>query len=305
MPVSDEEIGQGRNSKIHQDLAQRIDLVLVPDRTDLQEGETAVHGENHDRAEQKNEQYVAACLELFHLLPRGYCFEKLGEDYWISRQSALSFICFSSIRGHPNAHPLRRPSIRMEVHRLHPVRVQLRHRGAARRRRRPPFARCAATTRIPASRGYACEKPLRLDFYQNGPHRLTKPLRRRADGTFEEIDWDTAIREVAGALRGRPRPLRRRVDLLLRRRRAGEPPAGPLRTGDARAARLRPHRERDLPGEDRRVLGRRRRWSAASRAATSSTARWGSSWVRTRGSRTAFRTPASPCARSRRIRPAA
>jgi anaerobic selenocysteine-containing dehydrogenase len=49
----------------------------------------------------------------------------------------------------------------------------------------------------PASRGYACEKPSRLDFYQNGPHRLTKPLRRRADGTFEEIDWDTAVREVA------------------------------------------------------------------------------------------------------------
>src|SRR5271157_5742191 len=49
----------------------------------------------------------------------------------------------------------------------------------------------------PASQGYACEKPSRLDFYQNGPHRLTKPLRRRPDGTFEEIDWDTAIREVA------------------------------------------------------------------------------------------------------------
>jgi len=49
----------------------------------------------------------------------------------------------------------------------------------------------------PSSRGYACEKPSRLDFYQNGPHRLTKPLRRRADGSFEEIDWDTAIREVA------------------------------------------------------------------------------------------------------------
>jgi anaerobic selenocysteine-containing dehydrogenase len=49
----------------------------------------------------------------------------------------------------------------------------------------------------PASRGYACEKPSRLDFYQNGPHRLTKPLRRRSDGSFEEIDWDTAIREVA------------------------------------------------------------------------------------------------------------
>jgi anaerobic selenocysteine-containing dehydrogenase len=49
----------------------------------------------------------------------------------------------------------------------------------------------------PASRGYACEKAHRLDFYQNGPHRLTAPLRRRDDGTFEEIDWDTAIREVA------------------------------------------------------------------------------------------------------------
>jgi len=49
----------------------------------------------------------------------------------------------------------------------------------------------------PASRGYACEKPSRLDFYQNGPHRLTRPLRRRADGGFDEIDWDTAIREVA------------------------------------------------------------------------------------------------------------
>ncbi|HVN38338.1 MAG TPA: molybdopterin-dependent oxidoreductase [Myxococcota bacterium] len=49
----------------------------------------------------------------------------------------------------------------------------------------------------PISQGYACEKPSRLDYYQNGPHRLTKPLRRRADGSFEEIDWDTAIREVA------------------------------------------------------------------------------------------------------------
>ncbi|MGH0030729.1 MAG: molybdopterin-dependent oxidoreductase [Myxococcota bacterium] len=52
----------------------------------------------------------------------------------------------------------------------------------------------------PASQGYACEKPSRLDFYQNGPHRLTRPLRRRADGSYEEVDWDTAIREVAGRL---------------------------------------------------------------------------------------------------------
>jgi anaerobic selenocysteine-containing dehydrogenase len=52
----------------------------------------------------------------------------------------------------------------------------------------------------PASQGYACEKAHRLDHYQNGPDRVTAPLRRRADGTFEEIDWDTAIREVAAAL---------------------------------------------------------------------------------------------------------
>src|SRR5512140_402692 len=49
----------------------------------------------------------------------------------------------------------------------------------------------------PASQGYACEKAHRVDFYQNGTHRLTAPLRRRPDGSFEEIDWDTAIREVA------------------------------------------------------------------------------------------------------------
>jgi anaerobic selenocysteine-containing dehydrogenase len=52
----------------------------------------------------------------------------------------------------------------------------------------------------PASQGYACEKAHRLDHYQNGPDRLTKPLRRRPDGTFEEIDWETAIREVAAGL---------------------------------------------------------------------------------------------------------
>ena len=52
----------------------------------------------------------------------------------------------------------------------------------------------------PVSQRYVCEKPARLDYYQNGPHRLTKPLRRRPDGSFEEIDWDTAIREVAAKL---------------------------------------------------------------------------------------------------------
>jgi anaerobic selenocysteine-containing dehydrogenase len=52
----------------------------------------------------------------------------------------------------------------------------------------------------PSSQGYACEKAHRLDHYQHGADRLTSPLRRRPDGTFEEIDWDTAIREVAQKL---------------------------------------------------------------------------------------------------------
>ncbi|UCH30818.1 MAG: molybdopterin-dependent oxidoreductase, partial [Myxococcales bacterium] len=39
-----------------------------------------------------------------------------------------------------------------------------------------------------------------MDYYQNGPDRITSPLRRKDDGTFEEIDWDTAIREVAERL---------------------------------------------------------------------------------------------------------
>lgn len=52
----------------------------------------------------------------------------------------------------------------------------------------------------PASQGYACEKPHRLNSYQHGRDRLTKPLRRNASGQLEEIDWDTAIKEVAERL---------------------------------------------------------------------------------------------------------
>jgi anaerobic selenocysteine-containing dehydrogenase len=59
------------------------------------------------------------------------------------------------------------------------------------------FERIRGDKAHPASQGYTCEKALRLDHYQHASNRLTTPLRRRDDGTFEEIDWDTAIREVA------------------------------------------------------------------------------------------------------------
>ena len=53
----------------------------------------------------------------------------------------------------------------------------------------------------PASAGYTCNKALRLGLHQNGDTgRITHPLRRRPDGTFEEIDWDTAISEIAARL---------------------------------------------------------------------------------------------------------
>ena len=70
-------------------------------------------------------------------------------------------------------------------------------RGGASRR----FERIRGDKAHPGSGGYTCEKALRLDYYQNGGDRLTSPLRRRADGTFEEIDWDTAIAEVAAGFR--------------------------------------------------------------------------------------------------------
>ncbi len=53
----------------------------------------------------------------------------------------------------------------------------------------------------PFSRGYHCQKALRLDFYQNAGSRIKAPLRRREDGSFEEISWEVAINEVAARLK--------------------------------------------------------------------------------------------------------
>ncbi len=52
----------------------------------------------------------------------------------------------------------------------------------------------------PVSRGYTCNKALKIDWHVHGRDRLTAPLRRRPDGSFEEISWDTAISEVAARL---------------------------------------------------------------------------------------------------------
>ncbi len=52
-----------------------------------------------------------------------------------------------------------------------------------------------------ASQGYTCEKGLRINHYQNMAGRLTSPLRRMEDGSYESVDWDTAIEEIAASLK--------------------------------------------------------------------------------------------------------
>lgn len=62
------------------------------------------------------------------------------------------------------------------------------------------IARVRGDKAHPLSKGYTCEKAFRLDHYQNARDRLTSPLRRRPDGTFEKISWETAINEIAQRL---------------------------------------------------------------------------------------------------------
>lgn len=49
----------------------------------------------------------------------------------------------------------------------------------------------------PLSRGRACPKGIAFTDIQNDPDRVLNPLRRTADGGFEEISWDTALDEIA------------------------------------------------------------------------------------------------------------
>ena len=53
----------------------------------------------------------------------------------------------------------------------------------------------------PVTRGYSCNKAYAVPKYVNHSQRVEHPLRRRPDGTFERIDWDTAIAEIGARLR--------------------------------------------------------------------------------------------------------
>lgn len=52
----------------------------------------------------------------------------------------------------------------------------------------------------PITHGYICNKGVTIGQYVDHKQRLTHPLRRRDDGTFETIDWDTAIKEISARL---------------------------------------------------------------------------------------------------------
>lgn len=52
----------------------------------------------------------------------------------------------------------------------------------------------------PLSRGYRCQKSLRLDYYQNHKDRLRHPLRRRADGSFVRVAWEEVLADITEQL---------------------------------------------------------------------------------------------------------
>ncbi len=52
----------------------------------------------------------------------------------------------------------------------------------------------------PITAGYICNKGFSIAHYVEHAERVTHPLRRAADGSFERISWDVAIAEIAGKL---------------------------------------------------------------------------------------------------------
>ncbi len=52
----------------------------------------------------------------------------------------------------------------------------------------------------PITRGYVCNKGFRIPHYVDHDQRVEYPMRRRDDGSFERISWETAISEIAEKL---------------------------------------------------------------------------------------------------------
>jgi hypothetical protein len=83
---TDEKVGDCGNGEVDQDLAQRVDLVLVPDGAGFQEGKAAVHGKHQHRADQQEEHICArlkpcqALLNILHASPGDMLVYCLGDN---------------------------------------------------------------------------------------------------------------------------------------------------------------------------------------------------------------------------------
>ena len=62
------------------------------------------------------------------------------------------------------------------------------------------LAKIRGDEKHPLTAGYLCQKAARLDHYQNHQDRLSTPLRRRPDGSFEAVSWELALGEIAKQL---------------------------------------------------------------------------------------------------------
>ena len=52
----------------------------------------------------------------------------------------------------------------------------------------------------PLSAGFACPKGIAMTDVQNDPDRVLHPLRRRPDGEFEQVSWESALEEIGARL---------------------------------------------------------------------------------------------------------
>ncbi len=52
----------------------------------------------------------------------------------------------------------------------------------------------------PLSRGYACPKGIAMAEVHNDPDRVLHPLRRTADGSFEQVSWEEALDDIGDRL---------------------------------------------------------------------------------------------------------
>lgn len=52
----------------------------------------------------------------------------------------------------------------------------------------------------PITQGYICNKAVTVPHYAHHGQRVQHPMRRRADGSFERISWETAIAEIGDKL---------------------------------------------------------------------------------------------------------